>query len=191
MMAVTAPLQGQDISAEKQRELAARMMEVAKPGPEHEALSALQGEWDVRMTVWPAPGAEPVMADGIGHGEMILGGRFLMLRSEIQGGSFSGESMNIIGFDRRAEEYTIIGLAEDGTYWVTARGPKGREGADIVMSGEEYNPLLQHTQLYDIVLRVVDEDTFVTEVIFKDEVHTRGGPPFKMVEVTNRRRSAS
>ncbi len=35
----------------------------------------------------------------------------------------------------------------------------------------------------------LDDDTYVWEIVFKDEVHTRGtNQPFKMVQVTARRR---
>ena len=33
-----------------------------------------------------------------------------------------------------------------------------------------------------------DADTFRTQIIFKDEFHTGGGQPFKMVEKVSRRR---
>ncbi len=41
---------------------------------------------------------------------------------------------------------------------------------------------------YDFRIRFVDDDTYVTEIWFKDAVHTRGGPPFMMIEITSTRR---
>jgi hypothetical protein len=119
---------------------------------------------------------------------MIVGGRFLMQTMDMADTDATGEQISIIGFDRRSDEYTILGMDTAGTYWVTARGPADEDGDRAVLSGEDYDPIVGGTQLYDFVLSWPGEDTFVVEIIFKDEIHTRGGPPFKMVEVTSRRR---
>ena len=100
----------------------------------------------------------------------------------------AGEMMTILGFDRRSGEYTLIGLDTSGTYWVAARGPANESGDGAVLSGEDYDAVFEHMQLYDFVLAWPDDDTFRIQIIFKDEIHTGGGPPFKMVETVSRRR---
>lgn len=177
----------QQPTQEQLQELMARHMAAAQPGPEHERLARMQGTWDVEITMWPAPGAAPVKMTGTSESEMILGNRFLMQTMDLADTDPSGEQISIIGFDRRTDEYIILGLDTAGTYWVTARGPADEGGDRAVLSGEDYDAIVDGTQLYDFVLIWPDEDTFVIEIVFKDEIHTRGGPPFKMVEVTSRR----
>lgn len=53
--------------------------------------------------------------------------------------------------------------------------------------GEDTDPALG-TQKYDIVPRIISPTSYVTEVIFKDPVHTQGQKEFKMVEVMHTKR---
>ena len=53
----------------------------------------------------------------------------------------------------------------------------------MIMSGEDYDAAMDQTQIYDFVLTPLTRDSYRLEVIFKDEMHTKGGEPFKMVEV--------
>lgn len=167
--------------------LLARALELGAPGPEHARFEQMVGTWDTEMTLWAEPEAEPVVVSATTESELILGGRYLVQTLTIPDGYFAGEAINILGFDRRSGEYTLIGLDTVGTYWVTAQGPAtGDETA--VLSGEDFDPVFDGTQEYDFVLRWADDGSFVTQIIFKDAFHTGGGAPFKMLETVARRR---
>jgi hypothetical protein len=168
-------------------EMIARAQELMAPGPEHRVLAGLAGTWDQEIRMWPEPGAPPMALQAVSENRMILGGRFLESRSTFEFGGTKGESISILGFDRRHEKYTAIGLDEFGTYWVTAAGTASPDGW-FVMRGTDDDPVLGGTQEYEFRLRIVDANTYVWEVVFLDAVHTRGGGPFRMVEITNRRR---
>jgi len=165
----------------------ARSLELGQPGPEHARFEQMVGTWDMEMTMWPQPGAEAVVVNGVVEAELILGGRYLVQTTVIPDGFFAGESISILGFDRRSEEYTLIGLDTIGTYWVSAQGPSTSEN-EAVLSGEDFDPIFGGTQEYDFVLRWEEDGTFVSQIIFKDAWHTRGGEPFKMVETVAHRR---
>jgi Protein of unknown function (DUF1579) len=167
--------------------LQATMLESMAPGPEHERLSGLAGRWNLETRIWPEPGAEPVTVSGLAENRMILGGRFLVSETTTSSGPMQGESMTILGFDRRNGWYTSAGYDTYGTYHVAAQGRWNGERGAIVMHGEDTVVAANHTQTWDFVLRPIDEDTYIFEIVFTDPVHTRGGPPFKMVEITHRR----
>ncbi len=126
------------------------------------------------------------MVTGTVESETILGGRFLVSTTVITEGMFAGESVSIFGFDRRSEEYTLIGLDTIGTYWVTAQGPMGSDGK-AVLSGEDFDPVFNGMQLYDFVLSWPDADTMVTDLIFKDEMHAGGPEPHRLLNIVSRR----
>ena len=178
----------QQRSPEEIQALALLHMESASPGPEHERLAAMEGTWDIEITMWAQRDAAPMTMNGTVEAEMILGGRFLVQTADLADTDAAGEMMTILGFDRRSGEYTLIGLDTSGTYWVAARGPANESGDGAVLSGEDYDAVFEHMQLYDFVLAWPDDDTFRIQIIFKDEIHTGGGPPFKMVETVSRRR---
>jgi hypothetical protein len=169
-------------------ELMARVMELAQPGPEHAVLTGLAGEWDQTVRIWPEPGAAPMELTGRAVNRMILGNRFLESNSTYSIGvpGESLESVSLLGFDRRHEEFTLVGLDTQGTYWVTARGTRDDSGT-IVMRGTDDEPVIGHTQVYDFRITIDGPDRYVVEIVFHDEMHTRGGGPFRMVEVVHTR----
>jgi len=117
----------QELPDEEQlRAMMAKSLELAQPGPEHARFAQMVGTWDMEMTLWPEPGAEALTTSGVVEAELILGGRYLMQTTVIAEGFFASEGISILGFDRRSEEYTLLGLDTIGTYWVSAQGPRGR-----------------------------------------------------------------
>ena len=166
------------------------MMGAMQPGPEHARLAALAGDWTLEVRMWPAPGAEPMVSAGTARNRMILGDRFLEIRGNGGEGAMHVESLLLLGFDRRTSEYTIVALDTWGTYYVTAAGaadPAGR----LVLEGVNDDPISGARETYQMIFRPVDAETFVHEIVFTDPAHTMDGVPFRMVEVTYRRRGGS
>jgi len=156
----------------------------AQPGPEHERLASLAGEWQQEVKVWMEPGSEPVILPGVCINKMILGGRFLQLTAESEFMGEKTESINIIGFDRRHKAYTLVGFDTWGTYYVTASGSYDDSTKTITMSGEDYDPIAGITQKYDMTLQFMDENKFVMAVILKEETQTKVGDSFQLAKIT-------
>jgi hypothetical protein len=165
----------------------AEYMKLAQPGPEHEMLAKLAGTWNMTVTVWPAPGADPMKFGGTGHNEMILGGRFLQMTSVSGEGEMMTETLHLIGFDRRHNEFISAGFDTWGTYFVTARGPQDEKTGRIVMSGEDFDPVAGFTQVYDYIIMIEGEDKITFAVVFKNPELTGGADEFKMVEIAYER----
>ena len=171
-------------SPEERARMAALIRAATAPGEAHARLAALEGRWHQRVRFRPTPGAEPVEMDGAATNTMILGGRFLKTESSWGQGVQAVESLLLTGHDGRSGLYTQVAFDTWGTYWVSAAGPLGADGV-IVMSGEDRGA--GHVQRYDFILRLVDADTYVSEIVFKDEAHTKGTGPFTMFEITHTR----
>lgn len=161
----------------------AEYMKLAQPGPEHQMLAKLAGKWNMTVTLWPAPGADPMVFSGTGQNEMILGGRFLQMSSLSGEGEMMTETLHLIGFDRRHNEFISAGFDTWGTYFVTARGPQDKETGRIVMSGTDVDPVAGFTQVYDYIMTVEGENKMTFAVVFKNPELTLGADEFKMVEI--------
>lgn len=168
-------------------EQVARFRAAAEPGPEHATLARLAGEWDQTILVWPGPGTDPLEVRGESTNRLLLGGRFLEIAAAADWPGRPVEAATVVGFDRRRGEYTVIRMDSQGTYWVTASG-LASSGGRIVMSGTDEDPILGHTQIYDIVLTIDGADRYVLEFIFHDEMHTRGGGPFRALQIVSTRK---
>jgi hypothetical protein len=163
-----------------------RMLEPLRPTAEHQELAVLAGRW--RQEVTYAMGGPPMKATGIVTNRMILGGRFLVSEGTSNNPSGIGdptvEFMSVYGFDRRTRDFTIVAFDTMGTYYVTAAGTK-TSGGTVLMSGEtpEYEAGRAATRKYDMVLKVIDADTYLSEIIFKFP----GRPDQTIVSVTHTR----
>lgn len=182
------PVQAQDPpSPVEQEALQMEFRKLADPGPEHKLLGSLEGTWNQEIRLWMSPGAEPMISMGRTANRMILGGRFLECLSEGGEGEMRMESMTIMGHDNRYGEFTLIGLDTWGTYYITARGTMDQESNVITMSGSDADPIMGFDQVYDMVVRFMNEDKYIVEVIFKNPEMTGGADEFKMVEITHTR----
>jgi hypothetical protein len=161
---------------------------LAQPGPEHERLAQQVGKWNYEFKMWMEPGGSPMVYSGTSESKMILDGRFLQNDGLTGAGTpMETKSVHIYGFDRRKQEYTLVGFDTWGTYWVTAAGKFDEKKNAIVMHGSDYDPIMGFTQEFDFVYQFKGPDTSVFEVIFTDSVMSKGTGAFKMVEVTSTR----
>lgn len=188
LLAGTALVQDAPPSPQDLAEMRRLMMESAQPGPEHELLARYVGAFEQDVTVWPAQGAQPVKFKGQAQTRMILGGRYLEQTGTSKFMGMETESLSLVGFDRRHQEFTIIGLDTVGTYWVSGQGPYDPETKTATMRGTDEDPIGGVTQDFDFRLTFVDDDTLRTEIWFRDAAHSKDGKPFKMVEVVSRRK---
>ena len=143
------------------------MMAAMQPGPEHERLGQLVGEWDAEIAFSFAPGQTQTLQAKL-VGRSVLGGRFVMLEMASPE-SLMGipiEGMTIHGYDRRTGEHTILGLDTFGTYYVEGAGKGDASTNPIVMRGSHHDPVMDRDEVYDFVVRFVDADTWESEVVF-------------------------
>lgn len=163
-----------------------QMLEPLQPTTQHRELERLVGRWTQEITY--QMGGPPMRATGTLVNRMGLGGRFLISEGTSNNptgiGGSTVEVMSIYGFDRRTSEYTIVGFDTMGTYYVTAAGNREPDGL-IRMRGEtlEIEAGTREMRQYDMTMRVVDADTYVTEIIFRFTDRA----PLTVVSITHRR----
>lgn len=183
LCAAATPIGAQSAPTPEQIE---KMLEPLRPAAPHRELAQLVGRWTQHVTY--DMGGPPMKATGTVVNRMILGGRFLVSEGTSNNPSGVGdptvEFLSIYGFDRRTSDYTIVGFDTMGTYYVTAAGKKRPDNA-VLMTGEtlEHEAGASTSRKYDMVLKIVDADTYVSEIIFKFP----GRPDQTVVSITHRR----
>lgn len=178
------PAQAQQPTEEEMQKRMAKSMAIAGPGEEHQLLAKMVGTWDQEIKLYMNPGAEPMVMTGKATSKLILDGRFLQTESEGGSPPMVVKTFTLMGYDRRHERYTTIGMDTMGTYYVTAAGTYDQATRTLTLSGKDEDPVIGHTQEYDFVTRFESDNKYVWEAVFKDEMHTKGGDPVKLVEIT-------
>lgn len=162
------------------------MMELMKPGPEHDFFKQFEGEWDMSVKMW-MPGQAEMSSQGTSTQKLILGGRFLEFHATSGTGAMAWESITILGFDRRHKKYTSVGFDTWGTYYVTAEGSYDEEKKLLRLYGEDQDPVMGMQQKYYFVFTWTGKDTFKLEVIFVDFPGVEE-KEYKMIEINYRRK---
>ena len=173
------------MSPEAMAQAMAQSMELARPGPEHELLARYAGDWTLEASITMTPGSQPLTETGTARMHTILGGRFLQI--DVEGG-FMGtpyESMTLLGFDRRYDDWTLLAFDTYGTYYVTAKGKHGEDGV-VRMDGREED--LMGPQVYTFVVEFVSDDELVVATDFTALAGQTFDEPFRMVTVRYKRK---
>lgn len=158
-------------------------IEAMRPGPEHQFLATLEGEWDLDIEMWLPPGGESQKFTATGTNTMILGGRFLDCRSwgEMMGNPL--ENVSIVGFDRRYKKYTAVGFDNMGTYSVSASGDYNEDSKTLRLFGTDHDPIFDFTQEYSFQVTFIDDDHYRWQVYFFNPEMTGGADSAKVVDI--------
>jgi Protein of unknown function (DUF1579) len=111
------------------------------PGPDHERLNALIGEWTMAVRYWGHPEDEAVELRGSATSQWTLDGRFVEERAE--NGTSQGtryESIGYLGYDRQAKLYERFWMTNSSTAISSERGRYDPDENVIRMEGSEVAP---------------------------------------------------
>ncbi len=145
----------------------------AGPGPEHQQLMRLAGEYDTVTKFSMQPGTPPIVSKGTVKITSVIDGRFLL--EESTGTQFGRpiHGLRLIGYNSDAKQYEASWVYSMSTAIMSLTGTSAGEGKQIdwkaTYSGANGEP---HT-LY-VVTRFVDADRFVMELIAKTPEGTNG-----------------
>ncbi len=87
-------------------DMMAMMMQMSKPGENHQLLAKGVGKWDYKVKFWMAPGMPPSESTGSSVVRPVMGGRYFI--SEHNG------KMQMPGADGKMTELAFNGMATDG-----------------------------------------------------------------------------
>ena len=157
-----------------------KMMELAKPGPQHAQLAKYVGEFNAEVSMWMDPSQPPAKSTGKLKNEMALGGRFLMGNYE---GNFMGNpfhGMSCTGYDNGEKKYFSAWIDDMSTGCMMTKGTADESGKVLTLTGEAYcapaNGMMKMTQ----IMTMVDDDHM------KFEMRGPGpdGKEMKMMEIS-------
>jgi hypothetical protein len=156
-----------------------------EPGPRHELLKALVGQFDGEYEIFTAPDAKAQRSKGRITNELVYGGRFLRGRfdGEMLGKRFTGE--NLIGYDNISKHYVTTSVNDGGTAITFATGDADAAGKVITMECEEQGaPADAEPVRTRLITTLIDNDHYRSETF----VIIPGLKPFTAARITYTRR---
>ena len=142
-------------------------VQLATPNENHARLETdFGGNWTYTFT----SDFEGIKMEGTGtsSNKLILGGRVIMMEAEGEMFGQNVKSITIMGYDNAQKKYTMIGLDELGTYYITAAGTYDEATGTYTLDGTYEEPVLKRTQNYRFILNVSNPDTPTTKIQFEN-----------------------
>lgn len=113
-----------------------KMVELATPGPNHEALTSMEGDWTFTSRFWMKPGDPPAESTGRATFTPMLGGRFVegKYTGDMMGMPFEG--IAVMGYDNLSGKYQTSWIDNMGTMMMFMTGQKDPSTNSIVYTGQ-------------------------------------------------------
>lgn len=155
----------------------------AAPGPRHELLRTLAGEWTTSMKAWSHPDLPPVASRGEASGRLLYGGRYVDLETRGKSMGLAFTLRQILGHDNAAQRFELTVLGDTTTALHSAHGPSRDAGRTIRVTGRIVDAVSGAREVTH-VFRIESADRFV----FESWDTLPDGRRFKVVETVYTRR---
>ncbi len=143
-----------------------KIMAVCSPGPEHQRLAKLVGNWNLELRS-PAPGADPNAMKGTATYKSVYDGRFV--QQEVSAPPMMGDQpfrgMGWIGYDGVRKQYVSTWIDNMCTGILVTYGKEDPAGKTITFTGEMSDPMTgkMDTKVREVV-RIESDDKHVFEM---------------------------
>ena len=153
-------------------------MEYMTPGPKHEMMATYVGDWKTINKFWMDTAGEPMIVEGTGKTEMILGGRYQKSTHKSKMMGMETEGISITGYDNATQEFTSIWIDNIGTGTAMTKGRYDESTNSIMMKGTMVDPMTKQEMDIREVLTFVDDDHQLFEMYV-----INNGEEFKSMEI--------
>lgn len=147
------------------QEMMKKMQAAGQPGAGHEALQALEGDWNAEVHCFMDPGAQAEIHRGTASVQQILGGRFLEeeFHGEMMGKPFTGRG--IFGFDNTKQKFVSIWLDDMNTAINVSEGRGDNNNQVISLEGKANCPATGQKDVpMGQIIRILGPDKHVVEL---------------------------
>ena len=159
------------------------MMKLSMPGPSHERLKKMEGQWNltVKWTMDPSQPMQETKSTSVVT--TLMDGRYCQEQTtgEMMGKPFTG--MGLTGYDNVLKKYVSVWIDNMGTGIMTSQGTVDSTGSVLNWTGQSADPATGKMARYRMVTRFLDDDHHVFEMYVKSP----DGKEFRTMEITYER----
>jgi len=150
-------------SAQDQQKAMDVYMKAGAVTENHAYLKQFVGMWDVKTTMWMAPGQQPMSSPGTYESRLIMGGRFLEMdfKGMMMGQPFEG--MMVIGYDNTLKKYVTFWIDNSSTSFYLTSGVRDAAKNITTETGDWPDPMTGKATKVRQVTRWANPNEFVYE----------------------------
>jgi hypothetical protein len=161
-MVVGAGVAAQEATPEQQKAME-MYMKLMAPNENHAFLKNFAGDWNVTSTAWMQPGAPPSVSTSTSKGEIVLGGRYVIMKytGVMFGQPFEG--IQIMGYDNQQKKFASFWIDNTSTSFYMTTGTRDTTANTIDDTGLWPDPMGGSSKIH-AVTRFVGPDEFTYEL---------------------------
>jgi len=163
----------------KQDPMMEMMMKASMPGPMHELMKPMAGNWKTTAKSWLKPGAEPSVSEGTCESTWILGNRYLQSTYKGDMGGMPFEGWGLMGYDNQKQEFVSMWADNMGTGIAMSDGKADPTGKVFTMTTMMIDPATGKPTPYKMVTKVADENQYTMSM-----TSVKGGKEETEMEIT-------
>lgn len=156
-------------------------MAAATPGKQHEKLLADVGVWKGKNTIWPYPGAEPMVTDATCTMTSFLDGRYVKVEwaGDMPGmGPYKG--FGLTGYDNISQKYVNLWIDNMSTGLMTGVGVPSADGTTMRWSYDYICPLTKKSAVFRQIEKTTGPGKKTLEMYGEDP---KSGKEYKMMSI--------
>jgi len=140
------------------------MMKAAAPGPQHQWLQKMVGNWDLTVHYQMDPSQPMAEAKSTSVITSLMDGRYIQEEStgEMMGQPFHG--MGLTGYDNLTKKFVSTWVDNMGTGIMKSEGTADAAGKVITFTGSMADPITGKMMKYRAVTTVADDDHHTFEM---------------------------
>jgi hypothetical protein len=148
----------------EQQAMMEKMTKAATPGPQHEMLKKMAGEWNAKVTSQMDPAQPPQVEQSTSTFTMLMDGRYCqeVTSGQMMGQPFSG--MGLTGYDNVLGKYVSTWVDNMGTGIMTSIGTADASGKVITWSATMSDPVTGKPTKERMVTTITDDDHHTLEM---------------------------
>jgi hypothetical protein len=154
-------------------------MKAAEPGPEHQEMAKMAGNWKLEVTSWMAPGAPPEKSSATAVFRPLLGGRYMQQDVKGEMGGMAYEGMGLEGFDNVSKERFGIWVDSMSTGAMISRGKCPAGAKSCTMKGTMNDAMTGKPATVREVLTKTSDNSFTFDMYGPDPA----GKEFHMMQI--------
>jgi hypothetical protein len=156
------------------------MMKAATPGPQHERLKKLVGEWNCTVSMMMDPSQPAQETKSTAVVTSLMDGRYFQEQDtgEMMGKPFLGQGLT--GYDNVMKKYVSTWIDNAGTGIMTSEGTPDATGNVITWTGWSSDPMTGKKTKYRMVTTFIDDNKHTFEMFGAGP----GGKESKMMTIT-------
>jgi hypothetical protein len=148
----------------EQQAMMEKMTKAATPGPQHEMLKKMAGEWNAKVTSQMDPSQPAEVSQSISTLTMLMDGRYCQ---EVASGTMMGQpfsGMGVTGYDNVLGKFVSTWIDNAGTGIMTSQGTLDASGKVITWIGTMSDPMTGKVSHSRMVTTFADNDHHTFEM---------------------------